>query len=524
MKTHGLDRISRALGLVIFASGCEILWSEELDKCERTASCEYLRSIGEGGGTATGCVPSENTAVVGDGCGVFVSTSGNDGSAGTKAEPVKTLEEAIARAAEKGTAVYACAEEFAEAAEVPAGVAIFGGLDCASGWTWIGGMKKTTVAPGVEAIPLRLTSGEGTTRIEDVVARAADAQAPGGSSIAVLVDGAKAELARCELVAGNGADGAKGEDAPGAAPMQAPSGNSGSVACSDLDGMGEPDATLPGGALVENQCGAEALSIGGRGGDGNVSIGGGGDDGTPLSSGNGTGGAGESTDTWNCNVGATNGGAGAGDNGTPGDAGLAASGLGALSSTGYVGASGGAGTSGKPGQGGGGGGGAKGGSLLCGGVPGAGASGGSGGAGGCGGLPGQGGGAGGASIALASVQATVTLKDCTLTAGSGGKGGAGGALQPGALGGLPGQGGAGANGSNPGCDGGRGGKGGNGGPGGGGLGGHSLAIAFRGTPVTQQGKMVLTPGAAGAGGPGGSNNAGMNAGAEGIAAATQELP
>jgi hypothetical protein len=62
------------------------------------------------------------------------------------------------------------------------------------------------------------------------------------------------------------------------------------------------------------------------------------------------------------------------------------------------------------------------------------------------------------------------------------------------------------------------------GPGGGGLGGHSLTIAFSGTPVTKAGTITLTPGTAGLGGPGGSGDVAMNAGDDGVAAEEQELP
>ncbi|WP_437875745.1 PGRS family protein [Sorangium sp. So ce513] len=512
-----------AVGLPAAGSGCDALSIGLTSDCDYMLTCAHFLSGGEGGSTPTGCIPSETDGAVDDTCGVFVAASGNDGSAGTKAEPVKTLAEALRRAREKGSDVYACAEPFAESVEVPAGISLFGGLDCGSGWTWIGEQTKTTVAPEAEAIPLTLARGEGTTRIEDIEARAPDAQGKGGSSIAVLADGATAEFARCALVAGNAADGADGDDAPSEAPERAPSGNDGVDACSDLDDVEGPDTTLPGGAQVVNACGDE-LSIGGAGGVSNVSNGGGGDVGTPVSQGNGTGGLGESTDGWNCNVGGTNGGAGAGDNGTPGTPGAGASGLGALSAAGYTGVPGGDGTPGKPGQGGGGGGGAKGGPVCSGGVSGAGASGGSGGAGGCGGLGGRGGAAGGASIALASVDASVTLIDCTLTAGRGGNGGKGGNLQPGASGGSGGRGGVGVGGSSDGCDGGKGGQGGNGGPGGGGLGGPSLAIAFRGEPVKQEGKTMLMPGTPGAGGLGGSNNVASNAGADGETAAEREFP
>ncbi|WP_437781589.1 PGRS family protein [Sorangium sp. So ce1097] len=509
----------------VAASGCDALSIGLASDCEYLLTCPHLLSGsgsggGDGGGAPEGCIPSKLTSAAEDTCGIFVSVSGNDEGAGTKAEPVRTLSEAIARAAEQGNSVYACAEEFDEAAEVPAGLAIFGGLDCANGWRWIGETAKTVVAPGEEAIALKVTRGEGAARIEDVSARAADARSPGGSSIAVLVDGAEAELVRCELIAGNGADGAEGEDAPSEVPTQAPPGNAGMDACSDLDTSGAPDAALPGGAQVENACGG-ALSIGGEGGAGRVNNGGGGQVGEPGAL--GAAGSGEpAAGDWSCAAGGTGQG---GDNGPAGEPGLAASGLGMLSSSGYVGASGKAGGMGKPGQGGGGGGGAKGGASICpGGIAGAGASGGSGGPGGCGGLPGQGGGAGGASIALASVEGKVTLKDCVLKAGNGGKGGAGGDLQPGGAGGLGGVGGMGVGGSKNACAGGQGGQGGNGGPGGGGLGGPSLAIAYRGEAVRQEGQTTLTAGTAGAGGPGGSSNVAENTGAAGVAEEEQAFP
>ncbi|WP_437600641.1 hypothetical protein [Sorangium sp. So ce590] len=164
----------------------------------------------------------------------------------------------LRRAADKGTGVYACAEMFEEAVELPVGVKLFCGLDCANGWGWIGETTKTIVAPGEEAIALKVMRGEGTARVEDVSVRAADAQAAGASSNAVLVDGAEAELVRCELIAGNGADGAEGENAPSEVPAQAAPGNAGTNACSDLDTSGAPDETLPGGAQVESACGLRA--------------------------------------------------------------------------------------------------------------------------------------------------------------------------------------------------------------------------------------------------------------------------
>ncbi|AUX24894.1 PGRS family protein [Sorangium cellulosum] len=530
-----LNRILAAALLASMAVGVTgVACFDPAGNCVLTYRClqgTSSGSAGGGGGTSDECIPSERSDAVGDECGVFVSSSlGDDTGAGAKATPMKTLAAAIERIRGENAPVriYACAEELAEAVELPAGVNLYGGLDCKRGWAWTGD-AKTTIFAGPDQVALAVRGAEGTTHIEDVLVKAADAQTEGASSIAVLVDGATVELVRSELVAGNGADGAPG--APGAEPV-APAdpvppaqagaaGNGGVNACSDLDETPGPDAILIGGAAVENACDGEN-SAGGKGGDGGITNGSDGEAGVMGTAGQAGIGQPETGGAWECLPGSGLG--NPGSRGEDGGSGTGASGMGTLSATsGYVGVSGGAGTAGKPGQGGGGGGGAKGLANCGGGQPGAGASGGSGGAGGCGGKPGQGGGAGGASIALASVDATVTLTDCRLQAGRGGKGGAGGAAQLGGTGGNGGTGGTASGFSQNACNGGQGGKGGNGGPGGGGLGGPSFAIAFRGAPVAQVGNIELTPGTPGEGGPGGNDNIAQNAGATGAAAPEQEL-
>jgi hypothetical protein len=479
---------------------------------------------GTGGGTPVACVPSESGEPVGDACGVFVARGGDDASEGTKESPVATLAKAVELSAKKGGRVYACAEVFEEALVLDGAVAMFGGLECSKAWAYVGGEKKTALTAGADAIPLTMKSGASDARIEDFIIQAADAVLEDGSSIAVLADGATAELVRCELVAGSGAKGAAGAagDPNGMSAASGLPGNGGKNACSDLDGTPGPDAKLLGGDAVVNDCGASEVSVGGSGGDGNTLFGGGGEAGQTGTA--GQAGAGEPAMgmMWSCTVNS-----GAGNPGSPGEVGtpgLGATGTGTLSALGYAGTSGTAGTPGKAGQGGGGGGGAKGGMICSGGVAGSGASGGSGGSGGCGGLPGQGGGPGGASIALVSLKASITLTDCTLTTGKGGDGGAGGDAQGGGPGGDPGKGGMGVGVSNPACSGGQGGKGGNGGSGGGGLGGPSLGIAFQGNAPERQGKTVVTPGTPGAGGPGGSVNVAMNAGEAGKGGEEQEFP
>jgi hypothetical protein len=462
------------------------------------------------------CVPRDSTGAVDDTCGVFVSAS-RAGSAGTgtKAEPFLSLQEAINEAQENKTGrVYACAgdgEEFSEVVEVPGGVTLYGGLDCNNGWIWAGEATKTVLTAGEGMIPLTMGGQSGTVRIEDlhVVARPTAQQhdGAGGSSIAAVAHSAAVQLVRCELEAGGGAPGADG--APFTVPaMSGNPGRPGTNGCTRTDRN-----PSPGGAAEVNQCGTPDDptddSTGGSGGESRPTTGEDGGDGLPLLTASGdeeNGGRG-----W--------GSSGSCASGSPGKSrptaapGASAAGPGSISVAGYAGVPGAPGNRGAPGQGGGGGGGDRGESsestrYLC--IDGrsedrAGASGGSGGAGGCGGLGGRGGLPGGASIALISIDATLSFEAVVLKAGPGGRGGNGGDGQLGGDGAAGGMGGTvnldetqGIYGA---CDGGRGGRGGNGGKGGGGQGGHSLGIAFHGTPPPLSGVAIQFD-AAGLGGDG----------------------
>ncbi|WP_437711429.1 PGRS family protein [Sorangium sp. So ce448] len=460
-------------------------------------------------------MPSESKAVVDDGCGVFVSSSGADENVATKEAPLKTLRAALAQAeATRTRRVYACAETFNEAVEVAGSVTIYGGLDCAGGWGWVGEQRKTVLTASAGEIPLMMRGGgaEATVRVEDVHVQARgidadDAALAGASSIAVVADEVNVELARCVLEAGDAAAGPEGA-AYETSAMGGAEGNSGNVACSEA-------LVVPGGE-VKNDCGtpedASDDSSGGLGGIGAAGTGGPGAPGTPENEVNGGKGEGAAL----CSEGTA---------GTPGAAGMpgaGASGLGELSASGYVGAAGGDGVKGTTAQGGGGGGGAKGGAgadkctdaALAGG-----ASGGSGGAGGCGGAGGRGGGAGGASIALVSLNAVLSFEEVTLKTGRGGAGGKGGAGQEGGAGGAGGPGGTKpeeATVLHDACAGGPGGKGGVGGPGGGGRGGHTLGIAYKGAAPAVEGATVEL-GEVGAGGPG------ANAEGEGAAGVKAEV-
>ncbi|MBI4699824.1 MAG: DUF1565 domain-containing protein [Deltaproteobacteria bacterium] len=202
-----LSALLVAAGLA--AAGCS-------SDCEDTGTCAPGASTsssssggggggGEGGAAAAGCVPAEAEAPVGDDCGVFVSSSkGDDQAAGSKATPLATLAAAIASGK---TRIYLCAESFKESVELPAGVSLYGGLECTGDWSYAKG-KPSEIAGAPNSIALRI-SGGGEAAVADVDVTAPDATEPGASSIAVLVDTATVEIARAKLAAGKGADGAE---------------------------------------------------------------------------------------------------------------------------------------------------------------------------------------------------------------------------------------------------------------------------------------------------------------------------
>lgn len=471
-----------AIGAWGLGAGCE----NTAGDCELTAEC-----TGAPGGAAS-CEPAKAKGAVAETCGVFVKASAAAGGDGTRGKPFATIAEALAAVKDvTEPRIYACAETFAEAAVLPGGVTLYGGLDCAKDWVY-SEAGRTVIAPGA-GIPLTFEAGA-TTHVENVRAEAPDAAAPTGEgqngrsgepSIAALAEpSSKVDLVRCELTAGAGAGGIAGDDA--APPEATPGGNAGSVGCASGEGGVRAEHVCP--DLVAGSGMIDAS--GGRGADGAGSAAG-------LSAESGAGvAAGTAGHPQTMSESCT-----AGEPGGPGQSGNPGSGGGGegLSLDGSrKGAPGEDGTPGAPGSGGGGGGGGD----RCQSNMTPGPGGGSGGPGGCGGVGGLGGGAGGSSIALFAVDATVSLASVVLIAGPGGAGAPGAAGQSGAAGGAAGMEGAVSTGEGTlACAGGAGGKGGDGGPGGGGAGGHSIAAVWTTPFVSTQG-VTLTAGVAGDGGDG----------------------
>ena len=431
-------------------------------------------------GPAPSCIPSNNVEAVADACGVFVSSSkGSDTTGkGSKAAPYQTLAKALAKAG--GQPVYACGEGFDEAVTISTSVELYGALECAKGWAY-SAATKTRLTASADAIPMKLASSADGSAVHDFAITAADAMAAGGSSIAVLDEGAALTLENVDVVAGKGAAGAAGSAQAQVMTQASAKGSDGGD-----DAMCNVASNIPGGAGGTNACSATKTD-GGNGGKGIPDVNGGqGGDGQPISAKNG--GAGQ-TSMASCKAGTQ------GTDGLPGTAGTGAKGIGDVSTSGYHAPAGALGGTGNPGQGGGGGGGARECDMA---AMFAGPSGGGGGAGGCGGLAGDPGHSGGSSIGILAPGAKLTLTTVMITTKGGGAGGLGGNGQKGAAGGLEGH--AVAVGA---CSGGPGGQGGAGGPGGGGAGGHSVAVAIKGGTLPDLKSTTVKHGSGGTGGGGG---------------------
>lgn len=506
-----------AMAVGIQASGCS---AEECARLESPICPTVAGGDGGSGGIVhppAGCDPGTAKEGVGDDCGVFVSERGADGAAGTKQAPLKSIGEAIGRVKNsENPRVYVCIGEFTESLSVPAGVTIFGRLDCDANWIRVDEEGKETVLTAEAGmVPLKISAAGGSTRIEDLHVKAEkispqDATMRGTSSIATIAEGGSITLVRCTLEADEAAPGPTGALAdPPDSELDGEPGSAGNAACTA--------AVVAPNAEPSKDCGtgdSNDISRGGLGGNGGRNQAYPGYNGSP----NGIANAGARQGNGDCGEG------GMGKVGDPGVPGLGATGTGTISSAGYEGAPGQRGQRGRPGQGGGGGAGGMGEGACTGASANfGGASGGSGGTGGCGGNGGNGGGAGGSSIALLSIDAALTFQEVRLIAKAGGNGGAGASGQLGGDGAAGGAGGTGISNKplSDGCAGGAGGEGGQGGKGGGGLGGHSIGIAFRGTPPPTVG-VEIDHGVAGGGGEGDDSDTKYN-GKPGVAADTHEF-
>ena len=298
---------------------------------------------GEGGGIQPGCMPAEGESVTAN-CGVFVASGSNgDGSQGN---PYGSVVAAVAGIG-SANAIYVCGgDTFTGSVDLPPGVSLFGGFDCAT-WSYAGANALPTVL-GDPDVPAMRIVGAGTSTIMSVRIEAPNAVADGASSIGLVVSEATVDVIDAEIVAGDGMAGAP-PPAQEAQLPQAAGGANGAMA-------GNPLSNAAGGT---NNCGG-TLRSGGVGGTGGPAPSGGGGNGLPGDSGSGgAAGIGQTGKSLNCAVGAGLGGGETGAPGMSGGPGLGASTLGLLIETGITSAAGAPGTPGGHGRSGGGGGGSK---------------------------------------------------------------------------------------------------------------------------------------------------------------------
>jgi len=439
-----------------------------------TSACTPGTSVDlpDSAGKDTNCDGIDGTAAT----SVFVAPTGLDSGAGTKDDPVRTINKAVQLAqASNGrlTAVIICSSTYTENVSITgSSPGLYGGYDCNS-WARID--AKPLISPS-SGMALKLSGATGSMDVARLSFKSADATQASESSQAVMVFNSGAvHFDQCLIAAGRGGNGTDGKaqtqswngakQAAAAAKGEAVIvGTDGSIGChdanfnSDVDFDGKSDTgpdqalarcTAPraGGDSAARFCsanGSQVRVVGGKGGAAAVSP----LNATPIAA--ASGGTGEPSST-----------SPVATNGTPGK------GFGALADDGYhasnTGTDGIDGQPGFPGLGGNGGGaclirqgtidttdvavtamtGVRAGftcssafawgtepwvdkSLTNSGrdvsmFPGSG--GGQGGFGGCGGYKGFGGGAGGASIALIVTNSDVSLTWSDLTTSDGGNGG-----------------------------------------------------------------------------------------------------
>jgi hypothetical protein len=406
-------------------------------------------AMGGAGGSGETCeeptaTPSEDSCVIDEEYGVFVSPDGDDESGeGTRAQPYATIGKAIDAAVAGGLRVYACADGGAYEESVTIGVGtsgleMYGGFSCDD---WSYSSEAKSLVSTTEQLALRVEGVE-ALRVEDFGFQAADAVEAGGSSVGGFVLNSTGVVLRSvRFVAGKGMAGVDGVTPQTDFPWRSPD------STSPLDGNDANGAE--GGPAKEYPCLGQELTVGGAGGNSP------GRDGYP---GLPDWGGGKGNIAGMCNSDVQR-----GADAPPQLASAGATSLGKLSASGWAPASGDSGAVGHPGQGGGGGSGGNTG------------GGGGGGAGGCGGGGGSGGQGGGASIALAILESSVVIEDSELFASHAGDSGNGASGEDGQL-----DFGIGGTGENGGCTGGSGGNGGPGGAGGGGAGGISVGVLWSG--------------------------------------------
>ncbi len=151
---------------------------------------------------------------------MFVSaTTGQVGATGDKAHPLTTIADGIAKAVQIAKSrVYVCKGTYSEQVVLDAqhdGISLYGGFECTSGWSWVGGMSSAQVQGPTPLYALRIDATTKAILVEDLLfsvpsASGQDANGTGNSSIAAFVSNESAGVRISDVSsfqAGAGTDG-----------------------------------------------------------------------------------------------------------------------------------------------------------------------------------------------------------------------------------------------------------------------------------------------------------------------------
>jgi hypothetical protein len=237
--------------------------------------CECQRFDGSAAPNASGGDNNCDGVIDDDRTYVHVSTGGNDNGAGTLLAPLRSIQAGIRRGAMEGKAVLVAQGNY-DAFELVAGVNVFGGYrsDFATRDAALYAVVVEHQEPRDGVPVLGCRNIDAATALDGLTFVGQDATTQGAGSTAVLFDncGPAVKLSHVTVLAGRGADGARGVDAANRLP-------SGVGSLAELTGAEghpgtpsrsvcamNPNGTLPGGALGQKSCGGSDVS-GGNGGD-----------------------------------------------------------------------------------------------------------------------------------------------------------------------------------------------------------------------------------------------------------------
>ena len=341
---------------------------------------------------------------------VFVSATGSDSAAGTKASPVRTITRGLTLAGGGKDHVYISEGTYSESVNLVNGVSLWGGYSASNNWSRSLAFQANII--GIQVIPSNAVMGvRGQNIITSTTVADLHILTPNTSAVGLTNYGIYCSNCGGLVLSGNQVDAGSGGSGTGGfnGPSGANGGNGGAGAPGDDD---DQNVNAPGGAGGSSSCGASGGN-GGRERQGNQN-------GFPGLNGSGSasGGIGGSGGP-SGNPGGRGQNGSSGFNGANGsNGGVSGDSYGSVIGNfwrGFDGNNGSAGNSGRGGGGGGGGGGQTG-FLVNDGT-----GNGGGGAGGCGGVRGLGGKAGGGSFGVFLVNSTgVTLSGNTISSGNGG--------------------------------------------------------------------------------------------------------